>query len=207
LDDTKRAQHVLWLLHQLRWSDRWVFEKQSLGDDGSFPLHVALSYRCVAFTQGGLAAARELIKIILEAYPTAARFGLNGGALFPLHMAIENGWPCHDMLLLAYPESIELPDPKNGLLPFQFAASLAIQQTQLRCRVQGIVSVDNLSVEPASLDVGLNVAFELLRANPMLLQESWRDGAFSLLDTSSIEPGCGPSPCMERGNSDVQAMA
>lgn len=175
---------MLWLLHQLRSSDKWIFEKPNSEDDGLYPLHVALSHKCVASTQKGLAVARELIKIILEAYPLAARSGLDGGRLFPLHMAITNGWPCHDLLLLAFPESIELPDPKSGLLPCHLAASCAMQQN---VTVQGIVSGNDNAVKSAPLHFGREVALELLRANPLLLRASWiRDGGTS----SSMDAPC-----------------
>ncbi len=55
----KRAQHGLWLLHQLRWTDQWVFEKQS--SDGSYPIHFVLSHKCTV-DPSGLVAARELVK-------------------------------------------------------------------------------------------------------------------------------------------------
>jgi hypothetical protein len=141
LDDTKRAQHVLWLLHQLRWTDQWVFEKQSL--DGRFPIHFVLSHKCTS-DRSGLVAARELVKILLEAHPVSATHWIYGR--LPLHMAIENGWPCHDLLLAIFPEALDSPDHHTDLFPFQTAAKHLMSS----------------SSSPISLDV----TYELLRANP-----------------------------------------
>jgi hypothetical protein len=133
----KVAQHVLWLLHQLRWTDRWVFGK--LGRDGSFPLQYLLCHPCV--TKECMVAARELVKIVLEAFPSASCQVMKGRVA--LHLAIENGWPCHDLLLAAYPDALNLADPSTGLLPFQTAAE----------------------ANESSDDI-LDLTYELLRANP-----------------------------------------
>lgn len=137
LDNMKRAQHGLWLLHQLRCSDRWVFEKQI--SDGRYPIHFVLSQKCTV-DPSGLVAARELVTIILQAHPISAKYLVNGR--LALHMAIENGWPCHDLLLAVFPEALDVPDPKTGLFPFQTAAKEGMSTTSL------------------------DVTFELLRANP-----------------------------------------
>jgi hypothetical protein len=138
LDDTERARHILWLLQQLCRSDRWIFEKQS--PEGMFPLHFVLSHKCTE-DQSGLVASRELVKLLLVAHPLSARHLIRGR--LAIHMAVENGWPCHDLLLSLYPESLDIRDPATGFVPFQVAAS---------SKAGGI---------------SLDVTFELFRANPM----------------------------------------
>lgn len=146
----ERAQHVLWLLHQLRRSDRWVFEKPSSDDDGGlYPLHYVLSHKCTK-DETGLVASRELVKILLSACPSSARQPFDGGRL-PIHMAIVNGWPCHDLLLSVYPESLDKRDPSTGFVPFQAAAAAAAS------------GCDDNGAPGLSLDM----TFELLRANPV----------------------------------------
>lgn len=114
-----------------------MFEKQAAG--GNYPLHFLLSHKCTA-DPSGVVAARELIKILLEAHPASAKHMVRGR--LPLHMAIENGWPCHDLLLSIFPKALDAPDPKTGLFPFQTAAT------------------EDVST------ISLDVTFELLRANP-----------------------------------------
>jgi len=138
---SQTVEHVLWLLHQLRWTDRWVFEKQS--KNGRYPIHVVLSYQCTS-DQQGLVAARALTQLLLEACSESAAHRVNGK--LPLHMAVENGWPCHDLLLAAHPESLDALDQTTELLPFQTAAK------------------HHRSFETP---VSLNMTYELLRANPV----------------------------------------
>lgn len=143
LTNTQQAQHVLWLLHQLRFTDQWVFEKQDL--DGSYPLHLVLSHPCIV--EGPcLAVARELVKILLEAHPASARYAIHGR--LALHMAVENGWPCHDLLLAVFPEALDISDPMTELFPFQTAAAME----------------QSCAADASFCD--LDVTYELLRANP-----------------------------------------
>eukprot|EP00934_Nitzschia_sp_Nitz4_P002910 Nitzschia sp. Nitz4//scaffold89_size161592//129569//130823//NITZ4_002395-RA/size161592-snap-gene-0.140-mRNA-1//1//CDS//3329559667//2900//frame0 len=137
-ENPDQVRHVLWLLHHLRATDLWVFAKQ--GADGSFPIHQVLRHKCTT-DQQGLVASRALVQLLLEAHPSSASHMFEGK--LPLHMAIENGWPCHDLLLAAYPEALNTHDQKTTLLPFQSAASFDTNA-------------------PLSLDV----TFELLLANP-----------------------------------------
>ena len=137
------VEHILWLLHQLRWTDPWIFEKES--KHGRYPIHVVLSYRCTP-DQHALIAARALTQLLLEACPLSASVRFNGK--LPLHMAVENGWPCHDLVLAAHPESLDTRDTTTELYPFQTAAKLHQREGN-----------------PISLDM----TYELLRANPMQL--------------------------------------
>lgn len=147
------VEHILWLLHQLRWTDCWVFERRSRHE--RYPIHVVLSYKCTS-DQQGLVAARALTQLLLEACPTSASHRFRGK--LPLHMAVENGWPCHDLLLAAHPESLDALDPTTELFPFQAAAK------------------HHMSFEtPISLDM----TYELLRANPVhacCLHKETREG-------------------------------
>lgn len=146
--DPKRAQHCLWLLQQLRWTDQWVFEK--VDQDGNYPLHVVLRRPCTK-DSSGLVAARELIKILLKAHALSAQHQDTNGRL-ALHMAIENGWPCHDLLLSVFPEALDIRDPKTELYPFQAAATAHQPSTP---------------VSSSTMLSSLDVTFELLRANPV----------------------------------------
>jgi len=133
-------QHIIWLLHHLRSTDRWVFAKQA--SNQMYPIHVVLTQKCTT-DKVGLVAARALMHLLLEAHPEAARVRVNDK--LALHMATENGWPCHDLLLAIYPEALNCVDPHTKMFPFQAAA---------RCAAN--------SLSPISLDV----TYELLRSNP-----------------------------------------
>ena len=141
-----QSHHVLWLLHQLRWTDRWVFEKADR--DGKYPVHTMLSEKCNV-SDAGLHVAREMIKILLEAYPGCVKEMVGGRTL--LHMAVLNGWPCYDLLLALHPESLDVRDPETDLYPFQTAAISSTEQS----------AVD-------SMGYSLDVTYELFRANPSL---------------------------------------
>lgn len=90
-----------------------------------------------------LVIARALIQLLLEAHPESAAVWVNG--TLALHMATENGWPCHDLLLAVYPDALDIVDQHTELFPFQVAA---------QCEIN--------SFSPTSLDV----TYELLRSNP-----------------------------------------
>jgi hypothetical protein len=152
---------VLWLLHQLRSTDRWVFEKQH-AHDGSYPLHFVLSHKCCG-PEGNLPVARELVKILLEACPASAKHSMQGGRL-ALHAALENGWPCHDLLLAVHPEALDIPDPKTGLFPFQSAALFDWNRDPNA--VLDDKKAAPATVSPALQFCDLDVTYELLRANP-----------------------------------------
>jgi len=140
LDNMERARHILWLLQQLRRTDQWVFEKPS--SDGLYPLQYVLGHECTQ-DKNGLVASRELVKLLISAHPDSARLPFSNGSL-PIHVAVANGWPCHDLLLAVYPKALDIVDPVTGLVPFQAAAT-------------------SDAVPVLSLDV----TFELFRANPV----------------------------------------
>jgi hypothetical protein len=177
LEDLERAQHILWLLQELRLSDEWVFQKQRMqfSTESLFPLHLLLSHKCIASSQPAMVAARELCKIIIEADCLAVMHGISTGeALFPLHMAIENGWPCHDLLLSVWPESIEMPDPRTGLLPFQSASSKSPWTTSTRTNA-------------TAPDMSLSITFELLRANPIMAVSCATTDSAIMMESTPVE--------------------
>jgi hypothetical protein len=149
-----------------------------------------------------------LIKIILEAFPEAARRGLRreGGRLvLPLHMAIANGWPCHDLLLAAFPESAEWADPNTDLVPFQAAAASAMRQLHCLTEQHQLLEERHNGSASAYLDLGLNVAFELLRANPAAILRATPGGGEDTacgMDSSRLG-----TTNMERGSSQIEGMA
>jgi hypothetical protein len=114
----------------------------------------------------GLVVARELCKVIIAGYPEAVRQPLtiesHRQTLLPLHKAIENGWPCHDLMLSVFPESLEIADPRTGLFPFQIAAS----QCNVTAKTDKESQQQDMSLSPVS-HIGLSVTFELLRSNPL----------------------------------------
>jgi hypothetical protein len=170
------------LLHELRSSDEWVFQKQrpQFSKDGLFPLHLLLSHKCIASSQSALVACRELCKIIIKADSLAVMHGIStsGEALYPLHMAIENGWPCHDLLMAIWPESIEIPDPRTGLLPFQSASStLPLLSTPIR-------------LNTAAPDLSLDITFELLRANPTMAISCATAESEMMMTLTPVEAAC-----------------
>lgn len=180
MEDPDRAQHILWFLHQLRSSDEWIFQKHrpqlNEGSEGLFPLHLLLSHKCIASSQMALVAARELCKLLIEADSLAVMHGIGmGGALYPFHLAIQNGWPCHDLLLSVWPESIEYRDPRTGLLPFQAALSTPSEAKR---------------EQATGPDLSLNIAFELLRANPTMVTScASADDAIVMMDIAPIAAG------------------
>mmetsp|Transcript_27922 Transcript_27922/g.52332 ORF Transcript_27922/g.52332 Transcript_27922/m.52332 type:complete len:488 (-) Transcript_27922:3165-4628(-) len=180
-EDLKKTQHVLWMLRQLCASDIWVFEKRRGFDgascfaeeNGLFPLHCLLLHQCTASSHAAFVAARELCKILLEAYPGAARYRFGQSGLYPLHVAIQNGWPCHDLLLSVFPESLELPDPRTGLFPFQTA------------------SLSSSAMDATANFSNLDVTFELLRAHPAIAGacgDTVHRSNGMIMDTSGTDP-------------------
>lgn len=139
----------------------------------------------------GLVVARELCKILIAAFPEAVRQPMPLGGpvtgrstpravLLPIHVAIANGWPCHDLLLSVFPQSLEMADPRTGLYPFQTAASCDMEQTTEDGPLESLET-------SLSSCYSLNVIFELLRANPISWISQQRSGAPSTVsDVTSM---------------------
>jgi len=99
----------------------------------------------------GVSGARTLVKFLLKRYPLSAAVQNQDGRL-PLHIATENGWPCHDLLVAAAPSALEMRDPKTGFLPFMIAT---------RAQMQG---QENQKANE------LSTLYELIRWGPLLLK-------------------------------------
>jgi hypothetical protein len=138
------ARNIIWLLNQLASSDAWIFQKPD--HKGIYPLHVVLRQVCTPEHHTGKVIARELVKTLLQVYPQAARCLLH--QRLPIHWAVENNWPCHDLLLAVYPEALDAQDSTSELYPFQIAAAATLPCKQ------------------SSGSMALDITFELLRANP-----------------------------------------
>eukprot|EP00550_Attheya_septentrionalis_P002081 CAMPEP_0198291960 /NCGR_PEP_ID=MMETSP1449-20131203/9287_1 /TAXON_ID=420275 /ORGANISM="Attheya septentrionalis, Strain CCMP2084" /LENGTH=379 /DNA_ID=CAMNT_0043990647 /DNA_START=49 /DNA_END=1184 /DNA_ORIENTATION=- len=89
-----------------------------------------------------------ILTILLEAYAEAAGIPTPDGRL-PLHLAVEQGWESHDLLLEAAPLALATRDYKTRLYPFQLAATF-----------QSTLQLKSVAA--------LNRTFLLLRFNPVL---------------------------------------
>ena len=128
----KVTQRVVWLMHQLRLKDPTLFRQTD--QNGDLPLHVALRATCTAGS--GFAQTKDLIAVLVDAHAESARTKTAEGRL-PIHLGLENGWPCHDVLLQVAPDCLQSKDPKTGLYPFQLAAC-AKTWDKKRKRTQGL---------------------------------------------------------------------
>lgn len=144
------ARNIIWLLNQLASTDAWIFQKPD--HKGIYPLHVVLHQICTSEHHTGKVIARELVKTLLQVHPQSARCLLH--QRLPIHWAVENHWPCHDLLLAVYPEALDTQDSTSELYPFQIAAATP-------CRHDSSMS---------SVSASLDITFELLRANPTLMR-------------------------------------
>lgn len=152
------ACHIISLFRRLQVLYPDLFQIQDR--NGDFPLHVAVKVKC----QPGPCynEARDLIALLLEAYPEAAR--LVSKARLPLHVALEQGWPCHDLLFKAAPDALQTRDTKTGLYPFQIAACSDVSWGSSK-KKKGVNS--------------LNVMYDLLRDDPCQAVEMLLSPTFS----------------------------
>lgn len=107
----------------------------------------------------GISGARTLIRFILNKFPSLAEVPDANGC-YPIHLAIENGWPCHDLIIGAAPSTLEMKN-KYGFYPYQIA------------------SYEKCSTTPLVQDerVRLSILFEIIREGPLLLEDRFEDGA------------------------------
>lgn len=103
----------------------------------------------------GISGARELVRFVLKKFPSVAE-APDARGRFPIHLAIENSWPCHDLIVGAAPIALEVKDPVTGMYPFQIAACVKNTGTG------GGNSWDSSKQ--------LSTLFELIREGPLLLQ-------------------------------------
>jgi len=127
----------------------------------------------------GIFGARSLVRYVLKKNPASARMRDLEGRLH-LHVAIEHGWPCHDLLINAAPLALETRDVKTGFYPFQIAAVCS----SLFCNgghdgeKQEVVEEEvNANAIDDDSDIGscrgrnlmqLNMLYELIREGPMI---------------------------------------
>lgn len=102
----------------------------------------------------GISGARELVRFVLKKFPIVAEAPDVLGR-YPIHLAIENVWPCHDLIVAAAPFTLEVKDPLTGMYPFQIAATLK----SAKCDTKSGDSSKQLST-----------LYELIREGPLLLQ-------------------------------------
>lgn len=151
----KVAQLVVGLLHQLRLKDVSLF--RIVDKNGDTPLHVVLRASCQ--TGPGFPYAQDFITVLVDANRKSASLVTREGRL-ALHHGLENGWPCHEVLLRAAPHSLHRRDPITGLYPFQLAACAKPTRRKSSKRARSEESCGDL-----------DVIYSLLRQDP--LQACW----------------------------------
>jgi hypothetical protein len=102
----------------------------------------------------GIYGARKLVRFILEKFPMVGEL-TNARGRYPIHLAIENGWPCHDIIVGSAPFTLEIKDPISGMYPFQVAACA-------NCR--------KLDVRESGGSKQLSTLYELIRECPLLIE-------------------------------------
>jgi hypothetical protein len=103
----------------------------------------------------GISGARELVRFVLKKFPSVAD-APDARGRYPIHLAIENSWPCHDLIVGAAPIALEVKDTVTGMYPFQIAACVKYTGTG-----------DGNSWDSSKQ---LSTLFELIREGPLLLQ-------------------------------------
>lgn len=115
------------------------------GRDGELSLHSVVSG--TYHSRFGIGGARQIVTYFLAKYANAAKIQNSSGEL-PLHLAIVNGWPCHDLLVAAAPMALETRSVQSKLYPYQLAASVPDKMNGFG---------------------GLNILYELIRESPLML--------------------------------------
>ena len=110
----------------------------------------------------GIHGARTLVKFMLDQFPGLAE-AKDASGCYPIHIAIKNSWPCHDLIASAAPFTLEAKDT-NGMYPYQIAA-------YANSASRGIKIYDSTR---------LSILFELIRESPLLLEDRFGGGGCSL---------------------------
>lgn len=142
-------------------------------DDGNnLALHIVLSGSY--HPRFGIKGARKIIQFFLRRNPLAA-IKANGHGRFPLHLAIENGWPVHDLIISMAPAALDQVDGWSKFYAFQIAASFGrpsrrwlISKGRKRKRSSSVVLSE--SEEELSKDIDLShlsLIYELIREAPL----------------------------------------
>lgn len=151
-EDRKNAQRIVWLLHQLHLLYPELF--RILDSNGNAPLHIALEASCLSGP--GTVYAQNLVSILVDSYKGSASLVTPKEGRLPMVLALENEWPCHDILLRAAPHSLHRRDPVTCLYPFQIAACAKLSRRKNPTRVK----VGDGHQE-------LNIIYSLLRQDPL----------------------------------------
>ena len=120
----------------------------------------------------GISGARELIKFVLKKYPSVGMAPDANGKL-PIHIAIENGWPVHDLIVGAAPHTLEVKDPVTGLYPFLLAASITTKTTTIDSKEEATApsnAEEEKATSKSTFNADLSTLYELIREAPLMLQ-------------------------------------
>lgn len=102
----------------------------------------------------GVYGARKLVRYVLQKFPMVGEL-TNALGRYPIHLAIENGWPCHDIIVGSAPFTLEIIDPISGMYPFQVAACANCRKSD------GGESGDSKQ---------LSTLYEIIRECPLLIE-------------------------------------
>ena len=124
------------------------------GDDKTLHRNLLLHdvLTCQYNQRYGISGARSLIKFLLKKFPSSVERRNSNGCL-PLHIGLENGWPCHDLLVAAAPSVLEIRDPRSNFYPFQIVSNATFQ-----------VREENRTTTE------LSALYELIRWGPLVLK-------------------------------------
>ena len=109
----------------------------------------------------GISGARALTKFVLDKFPSLAETP-NAHGCYPIHLAIANGWPCHDLIVGAAPFTLEMKN-KNDMYPYQIAA----------CAKGSNSSIGRNET------IRLSTLFEIIREGPLLLEDRFEGCSIS----------------------------
>ncbi len=98
--------------------DKYPYALQEKDDFGWLPLHVAIIF----------SASYEVLELLINEYPDAARVGDDEIGSLPLHYAAERASVAVVQLLISvYPDAVET-DNCEGNLPVHYATSVEVTQ-------------------------------------------------------------------------------
>ncbi len=113
----------------------------------------------------GVSGARAMVKYVLDKFPSSATSPDSQGR-YPIHLAVQNGWPCHDLIVSTAPLTLEIRDAVNNMYPFQIAA----------CTSHVKIKVEQSDRELNQIQ--LSTLYELVRESPLLLLHHSLDERF-----------------------------
>jgi len=171
------------------------FTTCSRDSQGNLPIHIALGG--AYHPSFGVAGAREIVRYILKKSPQSAQIP-NGKGTLPLHLALQYGWPCHDILVSAAPQALETRHIQTGFYPFQIAASCAssvwhatTMQKEQNNKNNAGGNYDQIRDAPKDLVSlrALSVLYELIREAPLLTHGLASSTTTNVHDTTDTDQG------------------